>query len=69
MTEDVLKGKWRQLKGEVRKRWGELTEDDVEEIRGEREKLIGKIQERYGYTRARAENEVNDYMFKMQAEM
>lgn len=60
MNSDILEGKWKQLKGEVQKRWGELTDDELDQVEGHREKLIGKLQEMYGYTRERAENEIND---------
>lgn len=60
MNSDILEGKWKQLKGEVQKRWGELTDDELDQVEGHREKLIGKLQEKYGYTRERAENEIND---------
>ena len=62
MNSDILEGKWKQLKGEVQKRWGELTDDELDQVQGRRDKLIGKIQERYGYTRERAENELNDFL-------
>ncbi len=54
MNNDVLKGKWLQMKGEVRRQWGKLTDDDVAQIEGSSEKLIGKLQERYGYARDQA---------------
>jgi uncharacterized protein YjbJ (UPF0337 family) len=59
MNNDVLKGKWMQMKGEVRRQWGKLTDDDVSQIEGSSEKLIGKLQERYGYARDQAEREYN----------
>jgi uncharacterized protein YjbJ (UPF0337 family) len=62
MNSDVLEGKWKQLKGEVLKRWGQLTDDELDQIEGQREKLIGKLQEKYGYTRQRAEDELNDFL-------
>jgi uncharacterized protein YjbJ (UPF0337 family) len=62
MNLDILKGKWQQLKGEVRNQWGKLTDDDVDQIQGNTEKLVGKVQERYGYGRERAEQEVNQWM-------
>jgi uncharacterized protein YjbJ (UPF0337 family) len=43
-------GNWKQFGGEIRRRWGLLTDDDLEEIRGERDILAGKLQERYGYS-------------------
>ena len=48
MNWDIIKGNWKQFKGEVRENWGKLTEDDLDVVEGQREKLIGKLQERYG---------------------
>lgn len=59
MNADVLKGKWKQLRGEVKQWWGNLTDDDFEQIDGERDKLVGRLQERYGYAKERAEAEVD----------
>ncbi len=53
--------RWQQLKGSVRKQWGKLTDDDVAEIKGDRDKLVGKLQERYGYERAKAEELVDGW--------
>lgn len=61
MNEDVLKGKWKQLKGEVKQQWGRLTDDDLSRIEGNRDELVGRIQERYGYSREEAEREVEEY--------
>jgi uncharacterized protein YjbJ (UPF0337 family) len=58
MNSDWLKGQWPQVKGEVKNQWGKLTDDDLMRIEGNTEKLIGSIQQRYGYERARAEEEV-----------
>ena len=62
MNTDVLKGKWNQLKGNVRKQWGNLTDDDVDKIQGDSEILLGRIQERYGRTREEAEQEVDRWL-------
>jgi uncharacterized protein YjbJ (UPF0337 family) len=62
MIEDVLKGQWNQLKGRVRQQWGRLTDDDVSQIKGERDILIGKIQEHYGRTRIEAEAELAGWL-------
>jgi uncharacterized protein YjbJ (UPF0337 family) len=56
---DQISGKWKQFKGDVRSRWGKLTDDEFEQIAGEREKLVGKIQERYGKTREEVEREID----------
>ena len=62
MNQDVLKGKWMQLKGEVRTQWGKLTNDDLDQIEGNTEKLVGKLQERYGYAREQAQEEYDRWM-------
>lgn len=59
---DILAGKWKQAKGEIQKQWGKLTDDDLDVIQGEQEKLVGLIQERYGYAREEAEEEVNRFL-------
>lgn len=64
MNNDVLQGKWTQMKGEVRRQWGKLTDDDVAQIQGNSEKLIGKLQERYGYARDQAQKEYDAWMSK-----
>lgn len=66
MDANVLKGQWRQIKGEVQATWGELTDDEVDQINGEWNKLVGKLQEKYGYTKAEAEAEVEDFMKGME---
>jgi uncharacterized protein YjbJ (UPF0337 family) len=62
MNEDILKGKWNQLKGDVKMRWGDLTDDELDMIEGRRDKLVGKLQEKYGYTKDRAEREVDTFI-------
>jgi uncharacterized protein YjbJ (UPF0337 family) len=62
MNEDVLKGKWHQLKGEVKSRWGKLTDDDLDRTEGDAEKLIGRVQERYGYQRDEAKREIDEFL-------
>lgn len=59
---DILAGKWKQAKGEIQKQWGKLTDDDLDVIQGEQEKLVGLIQERYGYAREEAEEEVSRFL-------
>lgn len=62
MNRDTFKGQWMQLKGKVRQQWGKLTDDEVDQMQGNAEMLIGKIQERYGYERAQAEREVERWL-------
>jgi uncharacterized protein YjbJ (UPF0337 family) len=62
MNKDILKGKWLQVRGDVRNWWGKFTDDDVDQIQGDMEKFIGKLQERYGYGREQAEKELNGFL-------
>lgn len=55
---DILQGNWKQMKGQVKEWWGDLTDDDLTKIDGKRDKLVGTLQERYGYTKERADQEV-----------
>ena len=61
MNWDQIKGKWKQAKGKVHKKWGKLTDDDMARIEGGREELVGKIQERYGISKEEAEKQVKDF--------
>jgi uncharacterized protein YjbJ (UPF0337 family) len=51
MNNDIFKGKWHQLKGEIKRKWGKMTDDDLTEAEGDMEKLVGKIQQRTGERR------------------
>ena len=62
MNTDILKGKWMQVKGDIRSKWGKVTDNDLTEIQGDTEKMIGKLQERYGYKREQAQKELNDFL-------
>ena len=57
MNNDIFEGKWKQIRGQARIWWGKLTDDDVEKVGGNYEKLIGVLQEKYGYTKEQAEEE------------
>ena len=61
MNSDTIKGKWTELKGSVKQMWGDFTDDDLMEIEGNRDKLIGKIQQRYGKSKDAAETEAKDF--------
>ena len=62
MNEDILKGKWSELKGEVKKRWGKLTDSELMVISGEKEKLVGALQTKYGYSKDKAEDEYKSFI-------
>ena len=59
MNKDILEGKWKLMRGQVKVTWGKLTDDDLELVGGKYDKFVGLLQEKYGYTRERAEEEVN----------
>ena len=61
MNSDQLKGKWKQMKGSVKERWGKLTDDDLDVIDGKHEQLVGKIQERYGIAKDAAQRQVDEW--------
>ena len=62
MNFESLKGQWQQMKGEAKRQWGKLTDDDLMEIDGNKDILIGKLQERYGYSRAQAEKDYDTFL-------
>lgn len=62
MNSSDLEGKWQKLKGEIRSQWGKLTDDDLERIAGNKDKLIGVVQERYGYVWDEARQMVDRYL-------
>jgi uncharacterized protein YjbJ (UPF0337 family) len=61
MNKTILKGKWNQLKGSAKKRWGKLTDDDLDVIEGDSQRLSGKIQEKYGKSKEEADEEVREF--------
>ena len=69
MNDDILEGQWKQVKGSVRNWWGKLTDDDVDRIAGKSEKLVGLLQERYGWTKERANEEFTTRLAQYDAEM
>ncbi len=62
MNWDQLEGGWKQFRGSVREKWGKLTDDDLDVIAGKRDKLVGQLQKQYGYTKEKAEQEINDFL-------
>jgi uncharacterized protein YjbJ (UPF0337 family) len=67
MNEDILKGKWKQIRGEAKQFWGKLTNDDLDQLDGASDKLAGKLQERYGYSKEEAKNELDKFMARMES--
>ena len=61
MNWDRVEGNWKQFKGKIKEKWGQLTDDDLTAMNGNREQLEGKLQERYGYAKDQARKEVEDW--------
>jgi uncharacterized protein YjbJ (UPF0337 family) len=61
MNWDEIGGKWMQLKGSVKQKWAKFTDDDLDYVGGTRDRLIGRLQEKYGMTRAEAEGQVEEW--------
>ena len=62
MNWDRIEGNWKQFRGEAQAQWGKLTNDDMDVVEGKRDKLVGKIQERYGKERDEAERDVDNWI-------
>ncbi|WP_199260718.1 CsbD family protein [Paracoccus binzhouensis] len=61
MNWDIIEGKWNQLKGSVKQQWGDLTDDELTEVAGRKDRLAGKLQEKYGWTREKAEEQIDGF--------
>ena len=61
MNWDQIEGKWKQMKGTVRKKWAKLTDDDLDLIAGNRDEFAGRLQERYGIAKEEAERQLDEW--------
>lgn len=68
MNWDQVEGKWKQYKGQVKEKWGKLTDDDIDVIDGKRQQLVGRIQERYGMAKEEAEKQADQFVLTLKAE-
>jgi len=66
MNWDQLAGEWTQFKGRIKERWGQLTDDDLDVINGQRQQLVGVLQERYGIAKDIAEYEIKEFVEALQ---
>lgn len=64
MNWDIVKGKWKQMSGSAKEKWGELTDDDLQQVDGQRDQLVGKVQEKYGVAKDEAERQVDEWASK-----
>jgi uncharacterized protein YjbJ (UPF0337 family) len=62
MNWDQVEGNWTQFKGKIREKWGNLTDDDLTVIKGQKDQLVGKLQERYGYAKEQAQREADEFV-------
>jgi len=62
MNWDQIEGNWKKVKGDIKERWGLLTDDDLDMIQGRRDQLLGELQRKYGIARDEAESEVEDFL-------
>ena len=67
MNWNQIEGNWEQFKGQVRQTWAKLTDDDLARANGKRDQLVGRLQERYGYTKEKAEREIDAFLKKIQS--
>jgi uncharacterized protein YjbJ (UPF0337 family) len=67
MNWQQIEGKWDQLKGDVRAKWGKLTDDDMHTLGGKKDNLVGKLVERYGILKEEAETQVDEWLHKLDA--
>lgn len=65
MNVDILKGQWKQIKGGIKAKWGKITDDDLTAIEGDEEKLLGILQEKYGYSKDEAQKEYKKFMERL----
>lgn len=67
MNWDIVKGNWNKVKGKVKEEWGDLTDDDITELDGQKDQLVGKLQAKYGWAREDAEKKVDDWASRQSA--
>ncbi len=69
MNADVLKGKWRELKGSIKAKWGDLTDDELMKVEGREDEFLGLLQQKYGYTKDEARKHYEEFMRKHHKDM
>lgn len=61
MDWNIIEGKWKELKGRAREQWGDLTDDELEEVAGKKDRLVGKLQQKYGYAADEADRHADEW--------
>lgn len=62
MNRDILEGNWKMLRGRIREKWGDLTDDEIDQIAGKWDRLVGMLQAKYGYTENEAEWQIDEFL-------
>ena len=65
MTNQILAGNWKQIKGRVQEEWGRLTDDEIQQVEGHANRLLGMLQEKYGYTRREAQEQLDGFLTRI----
>lgn len=65
MNKEQVKGQWKEIKGSIQKKWGELTDDEVSQMEGDYDKMVGSIEKKYGKSKEDAKKEVNSFLENM----
>lgn len=61
MNKEQFEGEWKELKGKVKEKWGKFTDDDITQLNGKYDQFLGKLQQRYGYNKEKAEEEIRNW--------
>jgi uncharacterized protein YjbJ (UPF0337 family) len=61
MNWDIIQGKWKEIKGQAKEKWGKLTDDELDLIEGKRDQLVGRVQQKYGIAKDEAERQVKQF--------
>jgi len=69
MNKDVFEGKWKQIRGQAKSWWGRLTDDDLNKVAGKFEAFVGLLQEKYGYSHERAQEEIETHLNEYETNM
>ncbi|HXA96435.1 MAG TPA: CsbD family protein [Candidatus Dormibacteraeota bacterium] len=69
MNKDILAGKWKEMKGRVKEQWGKITDDELDRAEGKADQLVGLLQQRYGYTKEKAQEEYDRFMQRRETEV
>jgi uncharacterized protein YjbJ (UPF0337 family) len=68
MNQDILAGKWKEMKGRVKEQWGKITDDELDRAEGKAEQLVGLLQQRYGYSKEKAQEEYDRFLRNFESE-